>query len=154
MAARVPRAEFAVVGPLDHDPGYAARCVALAARLGLGERLVFAGEADTDAWLRRLDVVALTSVSEAQPLALLEAMSAGIPVVATDVGGCRALVGGAGLVVPPASPRAAADALSRLLLDPALRQRLGASGRRRVALRHRPERLARAYRSLYEEVLA
>ncbi|HET7566787.1 MAG TPA: GT4 family glycosyltransferase PelF [Gaiellaceae bacterium] len=154
VAERVPRAEFAVVGPLDQDRGYAERCLALAARLGLGDRLVFAGEADTDAWLRRLDVVALTSVSEAQPLALLEAMGAGIPVVATDVGGCRSLVRGAGLVVPPGSPRAAADAIARLLLDSELRARLGAAGRRRVALRHRPERLARAYRALYEEVAA
>ncbi len=93
-------------------------------------------------------------MSEAQPLALLEAMGAGIPVVATDVGGCRALVRGAGLVVAPASPRATADALLRLLGDPALRTRLGAAGRARVAARHRPEALASAYSRIYEEAAA
>lgn len=154
VATELPATEFAVVGPLDHDRGYAERCVDLAARLGLGGRMAFAGEADVEPWLARLDVVALTSLSEAQPLAVLEAMGAGIPVVATDVGGCRSLVRGAGLVVPPASPRATADALLRLLREPALRARLGATGRARVATAHRPERLAAAYRSLYEEVAA
>ena len=154
VAAELPQAEYVVVGPTEQDPGYAERCAALAGRLGLGERLVFTGEADTGAWLERLDVVALTSVSEAQPLALLEAMGAGIPVVATDVGGCRSLVRGAGLVVPPASPRATAEALLRLLGDPVLRARLGAAGRARVAARHRPEALASAYRRIYEEAAA
>ncbi|MHB8468480.1 MAG: GT4 family glycosyltransferase PelF, partial [Gaiellaceae bacterium] len=132
VAAALPAAEFVVIGPLDHDGAYAARCVELAERLGLAGRLTFTGETDPAAWLPLLDVVALTSLSEAQPLALLEAMGAGIPVVATDVGGCRELVAGSGLVVAPGSPRATARALESLLRDPALRARLGAAGRRRV----------------------
>ncbi len=150
VADELPEAEFVVVGPLDHDESYAERCVDLAHRLGVA--MTFTGETPPAAWLPKLDVVALTSVSEAQPLALLEAMGAGIPVVATDVGGCRELVAGAGLVVPPASPAAAARAIVMLLRDPALRRRLGATGRRRVLARHRPEQLADRYRRLYEEL--
>ena len=150
VAAELPDAEFVVVGPLDHDESYAERCVDLARRLGVS--MTFTGEASPREWLPRLDIVALTSVSEAQPLALLEAMGAGIPVVATDVGGCRELVAGAGAVVPPSSPVATARAIVTLLRDPGLRRRLGDAGRRRVLACHRPEVLADRYRRLYEEL--
>ncbi|MBV8480713.1 MAG: GT4 family glycosyltransferase PelF [Actinobacteria bacterium] len=149
VAGEIPEAEFVVIGPLDHDASYAERCVELSRRLGVA--VTFTGEASPRAWLPKLDVVALTSVSEAQPLALLEAMGAGLPVVATDVGGCRELVTGAGLVVPPASPAATAGAIVTLMRDPGLRRRMGAAGRGRVLARHRPELLADRYRRLYEE---
>ncbi|RME46513.1 MAG: DUF3492 domain-containing protein, partial [Chloroflexi bacterium] len=95
VAGELPTAHFYVIGPLDHDPPYAAYCQSLAAGLGLEDRVTFTGETDPVPWYRRLDVVALTSVSEGQPLALLEAMAAGVPVVATAVGGCPELILGA-----------------------------------------------------------
>ncbi len=150
VAGEIPHAEFVVVGPLDHDESYAEQCRALAARLNV--RVRFVGEAQPEAWFGKLDVVALTSLSEAQPLALLEAMGAGIPVVATDVGGCRDLVAGAGLVVPPASPRATAAAIVALLRDAALRERLGAAGRARVRAQHDLPGMVGAYRAVYAEV--
>src|SRR5207249_8569234 len=116
--------EFAVIGPTDHEPGYVERCRRLATELEIGDRVTFTGETDPAPWYGRLDAVALTSVSEAQPLALLEAMAAGRPVVATAVGGCPELVADAGLIVPPRNPTATAHALLRLAADPALRVRL------------------------------
>jgi glycosyltransferase involved in cell wall biosynthesis len=98
--------------------------------------------------------VALTSLSEAQPLVALEAMGAGVPVVSTAVGGCAETIAGAGLLTPARSPRATADALLRLADDRDLRERLGAAGRRRVALRHRPQDVHGAYRALYEQLAA
>lgn len=148
-------ARFEVVGPLDHDPGYVADCRALVAEMGLDELVTFAGEVPRATWPDRLDVVVLTSVSEAQPLALLEAMAAGRPVVSTAVGGCPELIGGrrpAGILTPPRDARATADALLRLVADPGLRARLGAAGRRRARTDHSPERLARAYGDLYSEM--
>lgn len=140
-------AEFFVIGPLDHDREYAASCVSLAEELGLD--VTFTGETDPAPWYRTLDTVALTSISEAQPLALLEAMAHGLPVVATAVGGCPELVGGAGLLTPARNPRATARALLRLA-DPELRARLGATGRERARRLHAPEQLLAAYRELYE----
>jgi len=163
VSARVPGARFAVIGPLDHDPSYAGHCQELAVSLGLGGRVRFTGEADVAQWLRRLDVVVLTSVSEAQPLALLEAMAAGIPVVATAVGGCPELVDGtapgadrqpAGLLTARGAPRATADAIVKLLSSDELRQRLGRAGARRASDLHGPARLASSYRRIYEFLAA
>ncbi|HKZ15618.1 MAG TPA: GT4 family glycosyltransferase PelF [Solirubrobacterales bacterium] len=149
VAAERGDCEFAVIGPLDHEPGYARRCRELAAELEIAEQVTFTGETDPDEWYGRLDAVALTSLSEAQPLALLEAMAAGLPVVATAVGGCPELVGDAGLLVAPRDHEAAARALLRLADEPALRRRLGDAGRTRAAGVHAPRRFQAAYRDLY-----
>ncbi|MFL5843072.1 MAG: GT4 family glycosyltransferase PelF [Solirubrobacteraceae bacterium] len=154
VAAEREDARFAVVGPLDQDPAYADECVTLAAELGLGDRVRFTGETDPQPWYAAMDVLALTSVTEAQPLVALEAMAAGVPVVATDVGGCREAIGDAGLLTAPRAPRATADAILRLLADDLLRGRLGRAGRRRAAERHDPARVYGAYREMYERLAA
>jgi glycosyltransferase involved in cell wall biosynthesis len=149
VAAQRTDCEFVVIGPLDHEPGYAERCRELARELEIGAQVTFTGEADPDDWYGRLDALALTSLSEAQPLALLEGMAAGLPVVSTAVGGCPELVGDAGLLVAPRDHEAAARALLRLAGDPSLRSRLGAAGRLRAGGVHAPERFRAAYHDLY-----
>lgn len=153
VADELPNASFAVVGPLAHSPDYAAACHELAVLLELDERLVFTGETDPTHWYRRLDVLVLTSLSEAQPLVVLEAMAAGIPIVASAVGGCPELLGGsapAGLLAPVRDPRAIARAVLRLCRDGELRQRLGENGRSRASRLHAPAGLCAAYRALYD----
>ena len=161
VAEAVPAAAFFAVGPAE-DAGYVAECRALAGRLGVG--VAFTGPQPVDLWLRHLDVVVLASRSEAEPLVLLEAMAHGTPVVTLDVGGCRALVAGrsappGGLVVAPPRPDAVvpdaapalADAVVRLVRDPALRRRLGGAGRGRAAGRT-AEAVARRYAEVYREL--
>ena len=89
---------------------------------------------DVGELLRRADIFALASRWEVLPLAILEAMAAGLPVVATSVGGVRELVvdGQTGFVVPPGDPRALGQAIGRLVDDPELRRRMGEAGRTRV----------------------
>lgn len=147
-------ARFVVVGPLDQDPGYADECFELVTELGLGERIAFTGETDPAPWYARMDVLALTSTTEAQPLVALEAMAAGVPVVATDVGGCREAIGDAGLLTRAGDPAATAAALLRLAGDDLLRARLGAAGRRRASTTHDPGRVYGAYREMYERLAA
>jgi glycosyltransferase involved in cell wall biosynthesis len=149
VASELPACEFAVIGPLNHEPEYAHACRRLATELEIGDQVTFTGETDPAPWYPRLDAVALTSISEAQPLVLLEAMAVGRPVVATAVGGCPELVAGAGLLVPPRDPAATAGALLRLAADPPLRARLGAAGRKRALTRHAPERFRAAYSAIY-----
>lgn len=147
-------ARFAVVGPLDQEPDYVQACLELTDALGLSDRVTYTGTTDPAPWLARMDALALTSLSEAQPLVALEAMAAGVPVVATDVGGCREAIGDAGLLTAPRDARATADALLRLGRDELLRARMAAAGRRRAAERHDPRRVYGAYRELYERLAA
>ena len=148
IARELPGARFVVVGPLDQEAGYADRCRLRAAALALD--VEFTGVADPSEWYPGLDALVLTSRSEAQPLVALEAMAAGVPVVATDVGGCRELLRGCGIVTPLADPAATASAVVRLMRDGELRTRLIAAGRRKVARDHTPEGLLRAFAELYE----
>jgi glycosyltransferase involved in cell wall biosynthesis len=154
----LPAARCFVLGPLDHSPEYAAECRALAARLGV-HGLTFGGEVDVRAWYPTLDVVVLTSRSEAQPLVLLEAMAHGCPVVATDVGGCRELVEGAGdgfgpagVVCPPGDPGAIARAVCALAGGP--RAPFARAGRRRVETHYTRRALLERYAALYARHLA
>jgi glycosyltransferase involved in cell wall biosynthesis len=148
-----PDARFTVVGPIDHSPGYAREVRHCVQRLGLESTLTLVGQQDPDDWYPRFDVLALTSRSEAEPLVLLEAMARGIPVVTTDVGGCRDLVDGrdpAGLVVPQGDAAAVGEAIQLLSSSPPLRAQLGSNGRERVRRSHSRDAGIAAYRSLYE----
>jgi glycosyltransferase involved in cell wall biosynthesis len=151
--------EFWIIGPEDEDPAYAARCHALADSLGLGDQLKFLGRQPMTEMYPQLDMLVLTSVSEGQPLVILEAFAAGLPVIATDVGACRELIEGsdgedrrlgpAGYVTRVASPGETADAVVALALDPEGRRTMGDTGRQRVAVRYRQDQVVNRYDRLY-----
>jgi glycosyltransferase involved in cell wall biosynthesis len=148
VADELPAARFVAIGPRDQDPEYAERCVARADALGLD--VLFTGETNPTEWYPRLDALVLTSRSEAQPLVALEAMAAGVPVVATAVGGCRELLAGRGLVTRPGDPAATADAVLRLLRDHSLRCLVVEAARRRVKEEHDAGTMLGAFASIYE----
>jgi glycosyltransferase involved in cell wall biosynthesis len=119
---------------------------------GLSERVELVGaRADIPDLLTRSDVFVLSSRSEGLPVSILEAMAAGLPVVATDVGGVAEAVedGETGLLVPAADSEALARALERLVSDPDLRRRLGAAGRARALRLFDATRYRAAYLELY-----
>ena len=128
----------------------------LARTLGVADRVVFAGyQGDTRAFYELMDIFALASAHEAFGLVNVEAMFAGLPVVATRVGGIPEIVvdGETGWLVPPLAPDALADAIARLAADPDRRARMGAAGRERASLHFSAERYAREVYALYDEVL-
>ena len=117
------------------DGPEAARLRRRVAAAGLGARVVFAGWLDDPARVYPLlDLYVAASTKEGLPLAVLEAMGAGLAVVATDVPGHRDVVahGTTGLLVPPGDARALATAIGTLLDDPERRARMGRAGRARV----------------------
>jgi glycosyltransferase involved in cell wall biosynthesis len=121
---------------LERGGAYERELRAEADRLGVADRVVFAGyRDDVPALLAGCDVFCLPSSVEGLPLVVLEAMAQGRPVVATAVGGTPELVvdGETGFLVPAGEADALAKALARVLGDRALADRLGEAGRRRVA---------------------
>jgi glycosyltransferase involved in cell wall biosynthesis len=113
----------------------------------------FAGAAaDVAPWLAAGDAFALPSRTEGLSVALLEAMSSGLAVVATDVGGTRDAAGGAAVLVPPDDPRSLAEALVAVLAEPEQARPLGDAARRRVLSRFGIGLVARRHLDLYREV--
>ncbi len=128
-----PRLQLAGLGPLK------ARMQSLAARLGLGGQVTFLGHhVDVPGLLRSQALFVLSTHFEGMPLALVEAMAAGCACVASDVIGVRGVIedGVTGLLVAEGEPAALAEAIARLLRDPALAARLGAAARQRALAEH------------------
>ncbi|HEX9037179.1 MAG TPA: glycosyltransferase [Ktedonobacterales bacterium] len=132
---------------------------ARAERLGLADRVVYAGPVAHDqapALLNAMDIVALPSLAEGMPLALLEAMACGKAIVASDVGAISdVLVDGVnGLLVPPAAPQALARALDTLIGDPNYASALGARARLDTAPRYDVSRSTSRYDAVFRQVAA
>jgi L-malate glycosyltransferase len=132
LAERFPDVRFLVAG----DGGSRKELEDRACRLGLGSRIVFAGfRSDVRELLSEAAISVLPSLSEGTSNTLLESMAAGIPVIATRVGGNPEVIedGVSGLLVPPRDSAAIAAAMIRLLEDEDLALRLGQAGMRRVS---------------------
>jgi len=111
---------------------------ALARQLGISERVVFAGWwSEIEKVYADTDITVLTSDNEGTPVCLIESLSAGVPVVSTDVGGVRDVVkdGESGLIALPADSSSLFAAIDELILNPELRMRMGERGR--IAMRQR-----------------
>ena len=106
---------------------------------------------DVHAIMAALDLYALPSLEESFPLSILEAMAAGLPVVATTVGGVPECVadGETGLLVPPADSDRLADAIIQLATDPLRRTEMGRAGRRRVLERFSAESQTRCIEEVF-----
>ena len=153
VAQAHPQARLVLVG----DGPERAPLQALAAALGLGERVRFDGfRDDVAAVLAEADVFLLSSHYEGISIALLEAMRAGLPAVATQVGGVGETVvaGHTGVLVADDDTGAFAEAMLRLAGDAALRRRMGAAAREHQQREFSLERMLQRYESLYAGVPA
>ncbi|MBN2535745.1 MAG: GT4 family glycosyltransferase PelF [Spirochaetales bacterium] len=164
IADMLPRTRFSIAGPVDEDPVYFKECKSQVVLLGLEDCVTFTGRVNVLDLYRELDVVVLTSISEAQPLVILEANCCGIPCVATEVGSCRELlygrtprdmqIGQSGYVTPLSDPQATADAVIQLLTNSALRRQMGLNGRERVKRYYNIEDLNFIYKEIYQKYRA
>lgn len=160
LQTEVPEAVTYVIGPTEEDEDYFEECQALARTLGVEENIKFLGPQNVREWYPKLDVLVLTSVSEGQPLVILEGFCYNVPCVTTDVGACSELISGregedaalgpAGFVTRVGVPGETAAALARLARDPELRGRMGRAGRERAHRYYDQRELVRSYLDVYQ----
>lgn len=161
---RLPEAEGWIAGPEDEDPAYAQECHQLAESLGLKDKVKFLGFQKIDELLPKVGMLAISSISEALPLVILEGFAAGVPAISTDVGSCRQLIfglgpedealGGAGDIVGIADPEALGLAAVRLFSDINLWKQAQAAGIARVENYYTQDMMFGKYRALYQKSLA
>jgi glycosyltransferase involved in cell wall biosynthesis len=152
VLARHPQAGFAIWGD-----GPETEALSQRARLrGVADAVHFLGPTtDPVAAVRGSTVFVMPSWRESFPYVVLEAMSAGLPIVSTDVGGVREAIGHEqhGLLVPPNDPGSLAQAISRMLADEDLRARLGAAAHERAGSQFTQQRMLSGLGALYTEIL-
>jgi len=149
-------AELLLVGGDWSAAGYPQRLRALARQAGIDSHIHFENHrSDIGALLEHTDIFVMPSLSEARPRSVIEAMSAGVPVIASATGGLPSLITHerTGLLVPPGDVDHLAGALNRLIQAAAARKRLGDAGRDSVDEQCRPERTAREYVALYRRTI-
>lgn len=151
LRQRMPDVELVIIGdgPLKEE------LTAQAARMQIDSRVKFLGSRrDIPELLSQLDIFVLCSTDEGMPISLLEAMSAGLPVVATRVGGIKEIVAEnkTGLLIPPQNPRALADAIHEILTDAPLARLMSQEAVVAVAERFSIKKMVQGYVSLYDSL--
>jgi glycosyltransferase involved in cell wall biosynthesis len=148
VLAKEPRMRFLAVGDGTQYPLVVERI----RQYGLQDRILLAGQqADVLPYLAAMDIGVLSSLAEGFSNSLLEYMASGLPAVATEVGGNREALEGAGILVPPDDAESLAEAILELR-SPALRQKLGLAGRQRVE-RFSLARAEKRMKEIYAELL-
>lgn len=125
--------KFLIIGPVDAED-YLAECKRLVRVLRLEDTVEFLGPQNVKEYYPKFDLLLLSSVSEGQPLVILEAMAAGVPIVATDVGACRDIIydkdGQCGIIVPPKDHFSMSKAIIKLYEDKELRDTFSKNAKR------------------------
>lgn len=159
LKQRVPNARLWICGPED-DKEYSKECYDLVEQLHVKD-VNFPGSVNVLEWMEKFDFTLLTSISEGQPLAILESFAAGRPCVATDVGCCKELFHGmseedqfgeTGFCAPPMHRQAICNAMEQMCTDHEGRYQMGKAARKRVETFFRHEDMITNYLQAYDEV--
>lgn len=156
---KVPNLKLWIMGPMDEDLEYAEECKELVSVLKLQD-VEFTGRIDVRDYLGRMDFTILTSISEGQPLTILESYAAKKPTIATDVGNCRELIygeegdlfGTAGILTHIMNTEEIAEAMVELATNVSKREAMGEIGYKRVHAFYRIEQMKQKYREIYKDV--
>ena len=161
----IPEVQGWIAGPKDVELEYTAECEHLVKHLGLTSVVKFLGPQNVSELLPKIGLLVLSSISEGLPLVILEAFAAGVPVVSTDVGGCKQLIEGgvdeadcalghAGAIVPIANPQALATESLKLLQDHACWSRAQSVALQRVRQYYDEIDINRRYDTIYCQLMS
>ena len=153
-----PSLKLWIMGPVDEDKEYAEECFQLVEAMRVKD-VVFTGRINVTEYLGRMDFTILTSISEGQPLTILEGYAAKKPVIATDVGDCRGLIygdgddaGTAGILTHIMNVEEITAAIRELARSEEQRKAMGESGYARAKQRYQLSQLIETYRQLYMRI--
>lgn len=154
---RCDRLKLWIMGPYDEDPEYAAECFQMVKTMDIPD-VVFTGRIQVTDYLGWMDVTILTSISEGQPLTILESYAAHVPVIATDVGNCRGLLygeddtfGKAGILTHIMNIEEIANAMVYMAENPEERKQMGEVGYQRLMKKYKIEDMKKTYAKIYQE---
>ena len=157
---REPRLKLWIMGGMDEAPEYSRECLDMVQDMNIAD-VEFTGVVNVRDYLGKMDFLILTSISEGQPLSILEGYAAKKPYIATDVGNCDGLINGeaddfgpAGYITPVMGITEIAHAILALAEDGDLRRKMGENGYKRVTTRYDRKNVLEAYHSLYNELIA
>ncbi|MCQ2522972.1 MAG: GT4 family glycosyltransferase PelF [Lachnospiraceae bacterium] len=156
---RVSNLKLWIMGPIDEDEEYANECIELVDALGISD-VVFTGRVDVAQYIGRMDYTILTSISEGQPLTILEGFANHLPAIATDVGNCRGLIYGdhegdneaAGIITHIMNVGEIADAMVDLAIHPDKRKAMGEVGYKRVVDYYGIDEMRECYGEIYGDL--
>jgi glycosyltransferase involved in cell wall biosynthesis len=158
---QLPDLKAYIMGSHDEDPDYYQECLEMVEYMNLSKVIEFTGQVNIDNYFPEIDVIVMTSISEAQPLVILEAGAAGIPCVATNVGACSEMIlghdneypalGDGGIIVPLSNPLATANAMFELLTNSEKYEACSDAIRKRVSTQYTKEMQHSAYKTLYDD---
>ncbi|NUV00443.1 glycosyl transferase family 1 [Marinitoga sp. 1154] len=158
---KIKNFKLLIIGPTDEEPEYYNECLDMIKIFRLEDTIEFTGKVNVLDYYPKINVLLLSSVSEGQPLVILEAFAAGIPVVTTDVGACSEMIygsnediiGEAGIVVKPKDFVGLAKGLIELYQNDEFRISASKLARIRVKKRYRLEQMIKNYKDLYLSVV-
>ena len=152
---KVDNLKLWIMGPMDEDEKYASECFELVEAMGIRD-IVFTGRVNVTEYLWQMDVTILTSISEGQPLTILESYAAHKPVIATDVGNCRGLIygeddgiGQSGILTHVMNVEEITAAMVELATDEQKRLEYGENGYQRMMGRYKLTDMQSTYRNIY-----
>ncbi|WP_028609409.1 GT4 family glycosyltransferase PelF [Paenibacillus harenae] len=154
----VPNAVLYIMGPVEEDEQYYKECLQMVEAMEL-VNIVFTGEVQIKDYIGQMDILMLTSISEGQPLAILEGMACSKPFVTTNVGSCKELINGlddgigpAGLVTPVMHYEQIAGGVIQLCQNKDLRESMGRNAYERVQRYYKHQDFIASYRNLYSSL--
>ena len=156
---KIADVQLNIMGNVEENREYYQECLDLVEDLEIQD-VKFWGQVNIKEYLPEIKLLLLSSISEGQPLAILEGMAAGIPFVSTNVGHCKGLIEGdsednfgrAGVVVPIMDSEAMAEAIISIIQNPDERTQMGKAGLNRVTSRYQQKTFIEEYRKLYREM--